>query len=81
MKCPKASGFGFVERFRLVDQRFPGAAENIRGEFRGSDVADDDILDALAALWTAIRLASNFAVRIGPEIANDERGLAMNIWA
>lgn len=81
MKYPKVSGFGFVERSRLVDQRFPGAAETIRSEFRGSDVADDDILDALAALWTATRLASNVAVRIGPENVHDERGLAMNIWA
>ena len=81
MKYPKASGFGFVERFDLVDRRFLGVARRIRGEFAGSDVADDDILDALAALWTATRLASKVAVRIGPDEAHDERGLAMNIWA
>lgn len=81
MKRPKSSGFGFVERFRLVDQQFPGAAESIRRECSVSDVADDDILDALAALWTAMRLASNTAVRVGPAEAYDEHGLSMTMWA
>lgn len=81
MKHPKSTGFGFVERFKLVEKRFPGAADRFRHEFRARDVSDDDILDALAALWSAIRIESGTAVCIGPEDAKDELGLPMNMWA
>lgn len=81
MGYPKLSGFGFVERFKLADQQYPGAAERIRREFAAPAVGDDDILDALAALWTATRIASGSGVRIGPEDARDEFGLPMNMWA
>jgi predicted RNase H-like nuclease len=80
MKYRKLSGFGFVERFKLVDEQFPSAAERIRRECEASKVADDDILDALSALWTATRLAASTAVCIGGG-AKDEHGLPMNMWA
>ena len=81
MKFAKLSGFGFVERFRIVEQSFPGAAEQIREHHAANEVSDDDILDALAALWTAIRLHSSTAIRIGPDNARDAVGLPMSMWA
>lgn len=81
MQYAKLSGFGFVERFRLIEQVFPGSAERFRNEYPANQVSDDDILDALAALWTALRLHASTAVRIGPEDARDEVGLPMSMWA
>jgi predicted RNase H-like nuclease len=45
-------------------------------------VADDDILDALAALWTARRIQSGSATRLpsGPE-ERDAFGLPMQMLA
>jgi predicted RNase H-like nuclease len=81
MKYPKLSGFGFVERLRLVDKRWPGSAERIREAHPNSVVSDDDILDAFAALWTALRIRVDGAVRIGPAEGQDEAGLLSCIWA
>lgn len=81
MQYAKLSGFGFVERFRLIEQAFPGSAERFRKEHPAKQVSDDDILDALAALWTALRLHASTAVRIGSEDSRDEVGLPMSMWA
>lgn len=77
----KHSGFGFAERLGLVEQAFPGAAEQIRRSFPSREVADDDILDALATLWTAWRIHAGTAVRIGDVVEEDEHGLPMQIVA
>lgn len=81
MKYSKKSGFGFLERITLVNSRFPGNAERFRGDFSASKVSDDDILDALAALWSAIRIQSSDALCVDPQGAKDEQQLPMNIWA
>ena len=81
MEFPKHSGFGFAERLRLVENQFRGAAEQVRRAHTTKDVSDDDILDAFAALWTALRIRSSTAVRIGPQDATDECGLPMCMWA
>lgn len=81
MQYAKLSGFGFFERFLLIEHTFPGVAERCRKDHPAKDVSDDDILDALAALWTALRLHASTAVRIGPENARDEVGRPMNMWA
>lgn len=81
MRHPKQSGFGFLERFRLVNDVFPGAAEAIRESVPRSQATDDDILDALAALWTARRIRDGVAVRLGDPIEHDARGIPMQIWA
>jgi predicted RNase H-like nuclease len=77
----KHTGFGFAERFRLVEEAFPGAAARIRNAWPVGAVSDDDILDALAALWTARRLQMGVAVGVGDDQAHDEQGLPMQIWA
>ena len=82
MQYSKRCGFGFLERYNLVEKEFPGAALKIRKEHKRSDVADDDILDAIAAAWTARRIHSNKNERIpagDPE--TDDEGLPMQMLA
>jgi predicted RNase H-like nuclease len=81
MRHPKQSGFGFLERFRLAEQAFPGAAENIRNTIPRKQASDDDILDALAALWTARRIRAGTAQRLGNPPEWDEQGLPMQMLA
>lgn len=81
MRYVKHSGFGFLERLNLSQTRFPDAAQRIREELPTKRVADDDILDALAALWTAERIAAGQAIRMDPEDHADATGLMMNIHA
>jgi predicted RNase H-like nuclease len=82
MAHPKRSSLGFRERLRLVESRFAGAFETARRKLRRGSAADDDILDALAALWTADRIRSGTA-RCVPagEQELDSLGIPMNIWA
>ena len=81
MRHPKQSGFGFQERFRLVEQAFRGTAEVIRDSVSRRDASDDDILDALAALWTARRIGSGTSVRLGNPPERDKYGLPMQMLA
>lgn len=82
MVHPKRTGLGFTERLKLVESLFPGAFELSRRTHARSVAADDDILDALAALWTAGRLQARQARSI-PEgtVERDGAGLPMAIWA
>ena len=81
MRHPKASGFGFAERLALVEDAFPGAAERARRQFARAEVSDDDILDSLAALWTARRIERNVAIRLPEAEVRDRAGLPMVMWA
>ncbi|MGA2404088.1 MAG: DUF429 domain-containing protein [Syntrophobacteraceae bacterium] len=81
MRYSKHSGFGFMERFQLVEQAFGGSAENIRQSIKPKDASDDDILDALAALWTAHRIQSGNAVCVSTKQEQDKFGLPMQMWA
>ena len=56
MEHPKQSGFGFLERLKLVQREFGDIAARIRRQVTRAAVADDDILDALAVVWTARRI-------------------------
>ena len=82
MVHPKRTGLGFTERLTLLEAHYPGAFELSRRTHTRRVAADDDILDALAALWTAGRLHSRQARAI-PEgaVAFDSVGLPMAIWA
>jgi predicted RNase H-like nuclease len=57
-------------------------AVTMREQLPKLTVADDDILDALAALWTARRIQSGSATRLpsGPE-ERDAFGLPMQMLA
>jgi predicted RNase H-like nuclease len=81
MEFAKQSGFGFVQRLRLTEQQFGDAAREIRRRLSHAIVSDDDILDALAALWTARRIHAGHATRLGAEEDIDTRGLRMQMFA
>jgi predicted RNase H-like nuclease len=76
----KKSAEGRAERRALIDARYPGAADDIRRRFPASVVADDDILDALAALWSAERIAAGSALTAG-DAEHDAFGIPMRMLA
>jgi predicted RNase H-like nuclease len=71
---------GRDERLALCEREFPGVWAAVRQRFRRTQVADDDILDALALLRSAARLARGEAVVL-PEgvVERDRLGLPMTI--
>ena len=81
MRHRKKTGAGFDERLALLERFHPSAGRDfvqIRAEFRCWDLADDDILDALAAAITAS--ADPRALRTLPEVpATDSFGLPMEM--
>lgn len=82
MEHPKRSGFGFAGRLRLLEGHFPGAADRIRGAVARREAGDDDILDALAVLWTACRIFRGAAMRLpGAREERDEHDLPMQMLA
>jgi predicted RNase H-like nuclease len=53
---------GFKVRYKLVKKLFPKFDfEKIRASFKRCDVADDDILDAIAVLWSTQKIIANIA--------------------
>lgn len=76
----KKTGLGFAERLLLVDAAYPGEVARIRERFTSRQVADDDILDAFAALRTAERLAKGKAHAIDQREEFDGHGLRMTMW-
>ena len=62
----------------LIERGFP--AWFVRAMPNCPRVAQDDFLDACAALWTAERIYQGTAKRIPPEPDHDGRGLDMAIW-
>lgn len=82
MQHPKKQAAGQAERLALIDALFPGAFDAIRAAYARKDVASDDILDALVALWTASRIRAGTALSFpeGP-VHRDAHGLAMVIRA
>ena len=82
MAYGKKSGFGFVERYQRLEGFFANTADRIRTRVSGTAVSDDDILDALAALWTAKRIHANSEVRL-PSGAQemDSHGVPMQMLA
>jgi len=79
---PKKSGVGFATRLRLVETRFPSQFDLVRRGVSRREAADDDILDAFAALWTAERILHGRAL-IFPETPapRDSVGLPMEMLA
>ena len=75
----KKSEAGRAERLQLLEQTVPGSmvAAHVK---RPSGCTNDDLLDALAVLWTAERYLRNEAQPLPGETERDERGLRMEIW-
>lgn len=77
---PKKSAAGFATRHDLATRHFgPTAYETIRGRYRRKEVANDDILDAFAALWTAERIRLGESRTLPSEPPFDSAGLPMRI--
>jgi predicted RNase H-like nuclease len=81
MAHAKKKAEGHHQRLQLVEPRFPGAFAEIRGRYKRREVADDDILDALACLWSAERIASGNHLHVGQPGQIDACGIPMQILA
>jgi predicted RNase H-like nuclease len=80
MKHSKKRAEGRAARRRLVDRDYGNAAfDAVRGSFPKKHVADDDILDAFAALWTAERIARGAAKTLPESPPTDAAVLTMEI--
>ena len=78
----KKTAAGKALRQQLVEGYFgAGAYAAVREQFRRSQVGDDDILDAFAALWSAERLLAGEAITLPMEPELDATGLVMEINA
>lgn len=78
----KKSGLGFTLRSGLVESCFPGEFARARAAIPRRAAADDDILDAFAALWTADRISRGIAVSFpAAPIPIDSAGLPMAMFA
>lgn len=80
MHHPKKSGLGAYDRLRLVFKRYGrDHFERFRERHRPSHVADDDIADAYAALFSAERIAAGTHRTLPDLPGEDEHGLPMRI--
>lgn len=80
MRHPKKSPEGQQQRRELVAGHFGQQAyETVRQRYPRRQVADDDILDAFAALWTAERVLVGTAITLPAVPPTDRCGLPMEI--
>jgi predicted RNase H-like nuclease len=71
---------GFAARRALVERHFgDDAFTRVRAQWTKSRVADDDVLDAYAALWSAERIARGVAISLPDPPLRDAFGLPMRI--
>ena len=75
----KKSTDGKAERLSALQDRFSGIGRAL-GMFPRLQVASDDVLDAYAAAWIALRIAENGAKRIPEHPSIDAKGLRMEMW-
>ena len=82
LRHPKRMPFGIAERYSLLRKPFEGVAEIVRDSVPKSAAAEDDVLDALAALWTARRIREGSSSRIpSGQLEMDAHGLPMQMLA
>lgn len=80
MKSSKKKADGRRERLALAESWLgEGVMARARGTRLKKHVADDDILDAIAALWTAHRIASGEAERLPASPPMDGASIPMQI--
>jgi predicted RNase H-like nuclease len=78
---PKRTASGREQRQRLLDRGFGSAFTSLRSRLHRGAAADDDILDALAALWTTRRIWEGTVVTIPTQPEHDRYGLRMEMLA
>lgn len=83
MRHPKKRAAGAAERRALVDSVWPGAVERLTAQLdeTGRRYGADDLLDALAALWSARRVGAGTARTLPENPPSDRFGLPMRIVA
>ncbi len=80
MSHSKKKSLGRTAREKLIDAMFGGAVRAaVRAAYPRDQIADDDINDAFAALWTAKRIAAGLAVTIPTAPPIDAVGLRMEM--
>lgn len=78
--APKTSATGALQRVRLVDRQFPGFLDALREDRDAAGrVSLIDMLDACAALWTAIRCRTGHRLILGDGTVDTEIGMPMRI--
>ena len=75
----KKSREGRNLRTRLLERTWEGDVSELVETARNSKVARDDIIDAMAACWTAERVLKGRDVRLPSEPKRDSRGLRMEM--
>jgi len=81
IKESKKSHLGMSIRLELIQSHFGKEVMKFIREVRQpSVVADDDIYDAFAALWTAERIQSGIAQVVPNPPGIDARGIQMGMW-
>ena len=80
MTHPKSTLLGRNDRLRLIESHFGhGLFESLRAQVAVRDVADSDLLDAFAALFTADRIAKSTAQSLPSSPLVDRFGIPMKI--
>ena len=80
MAAAKKTPAGKAERLALAESWLgPGILQRARGDRLKKNHADDDVLDAIAALWTAHRIADGNAETLPASPVRDDAGLPMEI--
>lgn len=77
----KRTFLGLKRRLDLLEPHFASVATGALEDAARLGCGEDDALDALAALWTARRIASREAVRIPVAEERDATELVMEMWA
>lgn len=81
MAFSKKTAAGAGERRRLLEAVFgEQSVASVVGNPAGGTAKRDDVLDALAALWTAGRIASGEARTLPDNVEFDSVGLPMAMW-
>jgi predicted RNase H-like nuclease len=78
----KKTQAGFEDRLELIAQQFVGfnvPADRAQAKAMAPLAGVDDLLDAIAAVWTARRIAEGSAEQFPADPESDERGLRMQI--
>ncbi|MCJ7498779.1 DUF429 domain-containing protein [bacterium] len=78
-RAGKKKAEGRKERVALLNQYFFQVEEGL-GRFPASRATADDVLDAYACAWTAMRLFRGEAGYLPDDPERDEKGLQMAIW-
>ncbi len=79
-RFPKKKTNGKIERIRLLEENGFWGITAAFAEHPRSAVQIDDMLDAAAACWTAIRIIYHNADRIPEGDDRDEKDLRMEMW-